>query len=392
MNHSEHHSPSHPLINSTDQRFSPLPETYIDNWIGYSVSLATLISTGIVIGLLTGSVVVLTLAVTVVGIAFTFIHVRISQQKNTAMAEQYRLEERLAAEASASRVLDGIKILRSADSLSANARLASAARMVTEYQAAVVFNLRDAQGVLAPSNWSYDGQLSLVRNEYEIIDGNTPGSLAARQGSAIVVSGTDHLSADLPKWAEQAGFRQGIVAPIARGLDTVGVVYALSKSAELPTLKQIEQLELIVSFSSLSAPAVGRESSDTRSQSFNMVDVPAESSLTTVTIRMAGFVLNPDSERIEMDSSMISLSPTEFLLMHALASSPEQPVSPVELMQRCWSKDSQPAENAVDVAIFRLRKKLNKSESGKSLIKTVRGNGYMFVPPAIISSAPVVAD
>jgi DNA-binding response OmpR family regulator len=61
-------------------------------------------------------------------------------------------------------------------------------------------------------------------------------------------------------------------------------------------------------------------------------------------------------------------------------------------MNRCWSKDSLPAENAVDVAIFRLRKKLNKTSLGKGLIKTVRGSGYMFIPPASIAASPVVAD
>jgi two-component system OmpR family response regulator len=107
---------------------------------------------------------------------------------------------------------------------------------------------------------------------------------------------------------------------------------------------------------------------------------------------MAGFALNPELERMEMDGTLISLSPTEFLLMHTLASSPDRPVSPIELMDRCWTKDSRPADNAVDVAIFRLRKKLNRTAAGKGLIKTVRGNGYMFVPPMVGAESAVVAD
>ena len=102
--------------------------------------------------------------------------------------------------------------------------------------------------------------------------------------------------------------------------------------------------------------------------------------------------MNPEFERMEMDGVRISLSPTEFLLMHALASSPEQPVSPIELMERCWTKDARPADNAIDVAIFRLRKKLNKTASGKGLIKTVRGSGYMFMPSSVDASSDIVAD
>jgi DNA-binding response OmpR family regulator len=187
------------------------------------------------------------------------------------------------------------------------------------------------------------------------------------------------------------------VAPISRGLDTIGVIYVLNKSGKLPTLNEIEQLELIVSFNSHGALVSGRETAPGPTQPFRVVEKPSTSSLgdspaATHPIRMEGFALNPESGRMEMDGILISLSPTEFLLMHALASSPDKPVSPEVLMSSCWSKNSRPADNAVDVAIFRLRKKLNKTASGEGLIKTVRGSGYMFIPPASTTASPVVAD
>ena len=104
---------------------------------------------------------------------------------------------------------------------------------------------------------------------------------------------------------------------------------------------------------------------------------------------MPGFALNPELERMELDGISLSLSPTEFLLVHTLASSPGRPVSPAELVDACWAGDSRPADNALDVAIFRLRRKLRKTVSGTSLIKTVRGSGYMFVPPSM--DDPIVA-
>jgi DNA-binding response OmpR family regulator len=174
----------------------------------------------------------------------------------------------------------------------------------------------------------------------------------------------------------------------------VGVVYALNKSQALPTLAQIEQLELIVSFVSSTASVQDFSSSASQNQPFRVIDSSPQERRTQVAppIRMEGFTLNPEFERMEMGGTLVSLSPTEFLLMHTLASSPDQPISPDELMDRCWTKDSRPADNAVDVAIFRLRKKLNKIDSGKGLIKTVRGNGYMFVPPSVEPSAAIVAD
>tara|TARA_B110000495_G_scaffold147078_2_gene129981 strand:+ start:10877 stop:12070 length:1194 start_codon:yes stop_codon:yes gene_type:complete len=372
-------------------------DVYGDNWIKYSTASVLVLFVVIAIGLLTGSALGLIVVCAIITVGSVGIHVYLSNRLRVVSNELDEAEDRLANEASSSRILNGIRTFRANNSLSQDARLATAARMATEYPAAIVFNLRDAHGVLAPSNWSYDGQLSHIRDQFETLDGDDPGAIAARQGSAIVISNTDARAETLPAWAEHAGFSQGIVAPISRGLDTIGVIYVLNKSGKLPTLNEIEQLELIVSFNSHGALASGRETAPGPTQPFRVVEKPSTSSLgdspaATHPIRMEGFALNPESGRMEMDGILISLSPTEFLLMHALASSPDKPVSPEVLMSNCWSKNSRPADNAVDVAIFRLRKKLNKTASGEGLIKTVRGSGYMFIPPASTTASPVVAD
>lgn len=379
----------------TDSPARSWTQTFRSNLTGYSSSIVTTLITAGAVGAITGSVaVLLPFAATVVALAVVA-HIRLSISHANVERALNDAEEKLAKEASSSRILGGIRVLRGSNSLSPDARLASAARMATEYPAAIVFNLREAHGVLAPSNWNYEGQLAHIRDAFEPVDGDDAGATAARQGSAIVISDTDQSSIGLPKWAEQAGFRQGIVTPIIRGLDTVGVVYVLNKSESIPSLKEIEQLELIVSFGSSDQADNGRELPPTQAQPFRVVGKSSPAATTppgATPIRMFGFALNPESERMEMDGNLISLSPTEFLLMHTLASSPEQPVSAIELMDRCWTKDSRPADNAVDVAIFRLRKKLNKTDSGKGLIKTVRGSGYMFIPPTVNADSPVVAD
>jgi DNA-binding winged helix-turn-helix (wHTH) protein len=384
--------------NRTQQVISALRE----DWARYLAIFAFGLATVVTLGYFTGNVWVLAgpfIALLAFGIGSQAVSKKRTGDVQNAVE---MLEERLAIEASSSRILSGIKLLHGSDSMSPDARLASAVRMATEYPAAVVFNLRDAHGVLAPSNWSFDGQLSHIRDEFEPVDGDAPGAIAARQGSAVVMSVASAKNGCLPmpSWAEQAGFTQGIVAPVSRGLDTIGVVYVLNKSDQLPSLKEIEQLELMISFGSVgvsSSSVSGSGNVATQKQPFRVVERAASTGAVQVNssaaspIRMTGFALNPEFERMEMDGTLISLSPTEFLLMHTLASSPDKPVSPDELMDRCWTKDSRPADNAVDVAIFRLRKKLNKTASGKGMIKTVRGNGYMFVPPAA-SGQPVLAD
>ncbi|MDG0865695.1 winged helix-turn-helix domain-containing protein [Candidatus Lucifugimonas marina] len=382
----------------TSEATSQWTDALSANWKRYSIAGVLVIAIAAGIGVITSSLLVLIPITAAFVIATAIGHARLKARNVDVEQQLAEAKEQLESEASASRILGGIRVLRGNNVMSQDARLATAARMATEYPAAVVFNLRDAHGVLSPSNWSYDGQLSHIRDSFEPVDGNDPGATAARQGSAIVISAEESGAMPLPEWAEQAGFRQGIVTPISRGLDTVGVVYVLNKSENLPTLKEIEQLELMVSFSSLDGLIPGTEISNSQSQPFRVVENTAATSSATQTIapiRMAGFALNPESERMEMDGSLISLSPTEFMLMHTLASSPDKPVSAVELMDRCWSKDSRPADNAVDVAIFRLRKKLNKSASGKGLIKTVRGSGYMFIPPAPAvngSQSTIIAD
>ncbi len=40
-------------------------------------------------------------------------------------------------------------------------------------------------------------------------------------------------------------------------------------------------------------------------------------------------------------------------------------------------------ERAVDVQVNRLRRKIDASEDGQAMIKTIRGAGYMFVPSVV---------
>jgi DNA-binding winged helix-turn-helix (wHTH) protein len=379
--------------------------------VRYSLAITTVAVLVLALAIIGTAVANWLLAVVAVGLLLggVTLHAVLSGKVRTAQQDARGLEQRLADEASSSRVLAGIKLLASVespgDSSGLDARLAAAARMATGYAAAFVFNLHDAHGVFVPStrktgDGNFKGQLNLTGDEFEPVDGQTPGAIAARQGSALVMSLVDSQGFDLPVWAEQAGFLQGIVTPVTRGLDTIGVVYVFSKATVPPTLNEIEQLELIVSFASnySQVPGTARPGSAVTAESgpaaqpFRIPDGRSERRASLPTgISMPGFALNPELERMELDGISLSLSPTEFLLVNALASSPGRPVSPDALVNSCWAPDARPADNGLDVAIFRLRRKLSKTTSGKGLIKTVRGSGYMFVPPAI-NGAAVVAD
>ena len=312
----------------------------------------------------------------------TFIYLILSR-KNKEGDEQIRaLKDRISAEASASRILQGAKLLNRDDASSAESRLAVAARTATNYDAAIIFNLQHAHGALIPSHWSYEGQLNNIEAEFEPLAERSPGASAIKQGSAIVMSTNHPEAVSIPTWARHSGFTQGIVSPIFDGLDTVGVVYALNKKTTLPTLLEIEQLELILSFRSIIS---SRNKSGMFKEGFRTFDVTntpevdkrnPEKTIKNLTI--GPFSLNAELGQMELSGTAISLSPTEFLLMHALASSSGMPVSPTILMSTCWEEGARPSERALDVAIFRLRKKLKTILAHTGLIKTVRGSGYMF--------------
>ncbi|MCZ6539435.1 MAG: winged helix-turn-helix domain-containing protein [Chloroflexi bacterium] len=387
------------------RRLNLLARTIAESWTGYSATIAFGAALVVVLTLVYpagGGGVNWRLAVVALGLLFGGVtaHAVLSAGARATRREADALEQRLSAEASASRVLAGIKLLipaeSRADSIGADSRLADAARMATGYTTAIVFNLREAHGVFVPSawsNWSKEGPHARSGNELEPIDGRTPGAMAARQSAAVVMSLTEAGSAGLPGWAERAGFVQGIVTPIERGLDTIGIVYVLNKSTASPTLNEIEQLELIVSFVSKIAGSPmlagnGRTAavvdSGRTAQPFRVPAGRSEPRTSAMAaISMPGFALNPELERLELDGVSLSLSSTEFVLVHTLASSPGKPVSPAVLVNACWTGESRPADNALDVAIFRLRSKLRRTASGNGLIMTVRGSGYMFVPPVV---------
>lgn len=80
------------------------------------------------------------------------------------------------------------------------------------------------------------------------------------------------------------------------------------------------------------------------------------------------------------DGSGITLTAREFSLLETLARHPGRVFSRKAIEERLYSESDAPLSNAVDAAIYSLRRKL--SPSGKPrFIHTRRGLGYTFEPP-----------
>ena len=87
-----------------------------------------------------------------------------------------------------------------------------------------------------------------------------------------------------------------------------------------------------------------------------------------------------DSERreVEADGEKITLTRSEFDLLHALASRPGRVFSRYELVTRVQGYDYEGYERAIDVHVKNLRKKLGEDTKTPHYVQTVTGVGYKF--------------
>ena len=78
--------------------------------------------------------------------------------------------------------------------------------------------------------------------------------------------------------------------------------------------------------------------------------------------------------------TMVALSDSEFRLMRAFVEHPRRVLSRDQLLDYAMGQESEHYDRAIDVQVSRLRRKLAGHDGGEDLIRTVRNEGYMFVP------------
>ncbi|GMR23103.1 MAG: response regulator transcription factor [Acidobacteriota bacterium] len=74
----------------------------------------------------------------------------------------------------------------------------------------------------------------------------------------------------------------------------------------------------------------------------------------------------------------LSLTVTEFMLLHALARRPGHVKSRAQLMQECYPHDAYVSERTIDSHVKRLRKKFGRIDPDFDEIDTVYGLGYRY--------------
>ncbi len=95
--------------------------------------------------------------------------------------------------------------------------------------------------------------------------------------------------------------------------------------------------------------------------------------------RFVGWCLDPGRRRLlDPDGAEVPLTGGEYELLVALVERANQVLTRDMLLDLLRGRSAGPFDRAIDVAISRLRRKLERGGQDPQLIKTVRGGGYVF--------------
>jgi two-component system phosphate regulon response regulator OmpR len=100
-------------------------------------------------------------------------------------------------------------------------------------------------------------------------------------------------------------------------------------------------------------------------------------------IALAGCTLDIGSHRLfDRDGGEIPITTMEFDLLRVFAAHPNQVLSRDRLLTLTRNREWEPFDRSIDIRIARLRRKIEPDPENPQAIRTVRGVGYMYVPPA----------
>lgn len=102
---------------------------------------------------------------------------------------------------------------------------------------------------------------------------------------------------------------------------------------------------------------------------------------TFLIMRYGDLVLNDEEHQVTARGAEVHLTPIEYQLLHYLMRNVNRPVTKDKLFQEVWGYDFSGGTNLVEVAMRRLREKIEVNPSAPEYLLTVRGAGYKFVDP-----------
>jgi two-component system phosphate regulon response regulator OmpR len=98
-------------------------------------------------------------------------------------------------------------------------------------------------------------------------------------------------------------------------------------------------------------------------------------------VRVGRCRLDPAGRRlVDADGAEVALTSMEYDLLSVFVRHPRQILSRDRLSRLAHDRDMEPGDRAIDIRITRLRKKIEPTPGEPSVLRTVRGEGYVFDP------------
>jgi DNA-binding response OmpR family regulator len=109
---------------------------------------------------------------------------------------------------------------------------------------------------------------------------------------------------------------------------------------------------------------------------------PPVASVAGKTLSFGRLLINVSSRVVKWNGAAIALSRNEFDLLVYLAGHPGEIQSREQLFKSLYNRDYDGLDRMLDIRISRLRRKLDDDAENPQRIKTIWGQGYLFVPDA----------
>lgn len=93
-------------------------------------------------------------------------------------------------------------------------------------------------------------------------------------------------------------------------------------------------------------------------------------------LRAGGIALNDRTKQVSLDGDAVSLTPTEYDILHLLLRHPGKVFSADEIYRQVWQEAPMGAERVVAVHIRHLREKLEIDSANPRYLRVVWGKGY----------------
>jgi DNA-binding response OmpR family regulator len=105
-------------------------------------------------------------------------------------------------------------------------------------------------------------------------------------------------------------------------------------------------------------------------------------------LQVHGVVLDDHTQEVTVRGQAVHLTPIEYRLLRYLMVRADRPISKEELFEQVWGYTLAGGTNLVEVAVRRLRNKVEENSSQPKLVVTVHSVGYKFVSEP--ASGPVM--